>query len=101
MRGNQKSKNPRAYQRTVDILHVFICICIVVLAVTAFLDPEEYQSVYPFIFFLAAVLNAIEASAKLKRDNKGRNHKAACFGFGIVAFILLILTVVSAISVWG
>lgn len=101
MHTNRKSKNPRTYQMMVDVLHVLICICIVVLAVLAFLNPAEYQVVYPIIFFLAAVLNAIEASSKLRRDNKGKNHKAASFGFGLVALVLLILTVVSAMSVWG
>jgi len=101
MRANRKSKDPRAYQRMVDALHILICICIVVLAVMAFLNPEEYHAVYPIIFFLAAVLNAVEASGKMKRDSKGRNHKAAGVGFGLLALLLLALTAISALSVWG
>ena len=44
---NQKNKNPRSVQLLGDIVHILICICIVALAVLAFLDPAENSMVYP------------------------------------------------------
>lgn len=98
---NRKNKNPRASQLMADIIHVVICICIVILAVLAFLDPAGHMIVYPIIFFLAAVLNGIEAAGKLKRDYKGKNRKVSGMVFVLLTAALLVLTVISAVSVWG
>lgn len=100
MRGNHRNKNPRSGQLLVDVVHVLICILIVILAVLAFLDPAGHTMVYPLIFFLAAALNGIEAVGKLKRNNRGKKQLAAGISFSFVAVILLVLTVVSASSVW-
>ena len=97
---NQKNKNPRSVQLLGDIAHILICICIVALAVLAFLDPAGNSMVYPVIFFLAAVLNGMEAAGKLRRGSKKKNQKAAGLVFALAAFALLILTAVSAVSVW-
>lgn len=100
MRSNHRNKNPRSGQLLVDVIHILICILIVILAVLAFLNPAEHTMVYPVIFFLAAVLNVIEAAGKLKRDNRGKKQLAAGVSFSFVAAVLLVLTAVSAVSVW-
>lgn len=84
-----------------DVVHVVICICIVILTVLVFLDPAGHMMVYPVIFFLAAVLNGMEAAGKLKRDHKGKNKKIAGMVFVVMTAVLLVLTVISAVSVWG
>ena len=56
--------------------------------------------VYPVIFFLAAVLNGIEAAGKLKRNNRGKKQLAAGISFSLMTAVLLVLTAVSAVSVW-
>ena len=100
MYGNRKNRNPRSGQLLVDFVHIVICILIVVLAVLAFLDPEGHTMVYPVIFFLAAVLNGIEAAGRLRRDAKGKKRMAAGIAFSLVAVFLLALAVVSGASVW-
>ena len=100
MHGNRRNRNPRFGQLLVDVVHILICVLIVILAVLTFLDPAGHTMVYPVIFFLAAVLNGIEAAGKLKRNNRGKKQLAAGISFSFVAVILLVLTVVSASSVW-
>lgn len=100
MRGNHRYKNPRSGQLLVDVLHVLICVLIVILAVLAFLDPAGHIMVYPVIFFLAAVLNGIEAAGKLKRNNRGKKQLVAGISFSFLTVVLLALTAVSAVSVW-
>ena len=100
MRGNHRTKNPRSGQLLVDVLHILICILIVILAVLAFLNPAGHTMVYPVIFFLAAVLNGIEAAGTLKRNNRGKKQLAAGISFSLMTAVLLVLTAVSAVSVW-
>lgn len=97
MRGNHRNKNPRSGQLLVDVVHILICVLIVILAVLAFLDPAGHTMVYPVIFFLAAVLNGIEAVGKLKRNNRGKKQLAAGISFTFMTAVLLALT---AVSVW-
>lgn len=100
MYGNRKTKSIRTSQLIVDVIHVVVCILIVALAVLAFLNPVENDLAYPVIFFLAAVLNGIEAAGKLKRDHNRKKQKAAGIAFALAAFALLLLTLLSAVSVW-
>ena len=100
MRGNHRTKNPRSGQLLVDVLHILICILIVILAVLAFLNPAGHTMVYPVIFFLSFLLNGIEAAGKLKRNNRGKKQLAAGISFSLMTAVLLVLTAVSAVSVW-
>ena len=100
MRGNHRTKNPRSGQLLVDVLHILICILIVILAVLAFLNPAGHTMVYPVIFFFFSLLNGIEAAGKLKRNNRGKKQLAAGISFSLMTAVLLVLTAVSAVSVW-
>lgn len=100
MHGNRRNRNPRSGQLLVDVVHILICVLIVILAVLTFLDPAGHTMVYPVIFFLAAVLNGIEAAGKLKRNNRGKKQLAAGISFSFMTAVLLVLTAVSAVSVW-
>lgn len=99
MHVNRKNRNLRSSRFLVDVLHILICILIVALAALAFSNPAEHTIVYPIIFFLAAILNAVEAAGKLKRDNKRKNQLAAGISFLLAAAFLLALAVISAVSV--
>ena len=71
-------------------------------------NPEEFFRFYRNkMLYLDAQPNAAhkklaewEAAGKLKRNNRGKKQLAAGISFSFVAVILLVLTVVSASSVW-
>lgn len=98
---NRKSKNPRRIPIFVDIVHIVICIVIAVLTVLLFLNPEKNQLLFPVVFFLATLLNAVNAVVKWKAENARGGHLVSAIFFGIVAVLLFILTIVSAMSVWN
>lgn len=96
---NRKSKNPRRFPIFVDIIHIIICIVIVVLTVLLFLNPEKNQILFPVVFFLATLLNALNAVVKWKAENTRGGHLVSTFFFGIVAALLFVLTIISAMSI--
>lgn len=97
---NRKSKNPRRFPIFVDIVHIVICILIAVLTVMLFLNPEKNQILFPAVFFLATILNAVSAAVKWKAENARGGHLVSAIFFGIIAVLLFVLTIVSAMSVW-
>lgn len=97
---NRKNKNPRRFPIFVDIFHIIICIAIVILTVFLFLNPEKNQLLFPVVFFLATLLNAVNAVVKWKMENARGSHMVSAVFFGIVAVLLFILTIISVMSVW-
>lgn len=83
-----------------DILHLIIGVIIVILAVLAFLNPEENRILFPLIFFLAALLNVANGCDKL-RQNRGRSRQrtagTALISVGAGLFFLCVL---SAWTIW-
>lgn len=80
--------------------HLILGIAIVILAVLSFINPEGNPILFPLVFLLAALLNAINGVFQLKtcaRDKKrfrmGIFQILLCAGLGL-------LGVLSAISLW-
>lgn len=96
---NRKSKNPRRFPIFVDIFHIIICIVIAVLTVLLFLNPEKYKIFFPVVFFLATLLNAVSAVVKWKTESARGGHLVSAIFFGIIAALLFVLTIVSAMSI--
>lgn len=83
-----------------DMMHIVIGIVVVIMALISFINPEEYMAFFPVIFFLAAVLNLATGKYRMKRGKRNQKQKASaavqlCFGAA-----LLVLTVISAVSIW-
>ena len=72
----EKKKSGRNLYFALDMLHIVVGILIVILAVLAFLNPEENRILFPVIFLLAAVLNFANGYDKFHR-NRGRSKQRA------------------------
>lgn len=100
MFGQDKKKSPRNASVFLDIIHIILGIVIVVLAVITFLDPEDHMIMFPLIFFTGAVLNLITGAVHIKGVHEKRIRRTGYFQT-VLGVLLLLLTAVSAISIWG
>jgi len=84
----------------VDILHIVVGILIVTLAVISFLNPEDHMFLFPAIFFLAGMLNLVNGIYKIRLSGREKKKKAAGIAVLMFGFLLIALTVISAVSIW-
>jgi len=84
----------------VDVLHIVVGILIVTLAVISFLNPEDHMFLFPAIFFLAGMLNLINGIYKIRLSGREKKKKAAGIAVLMFGFLLIALTVISAVSIW-
>ena len=96
----EKKRNGRVSSFVLDTLHVIVGILIVILAVLAFLNPDENRILFPAIFLLAALLNFANGYDRF-HNNRGKKKKrfagAALMTAGVGLFLLC---VVSALTIW-
>lgn len=83
-----------------DILHIIIGVLILILAVLAFLNPEENRILFPLIFLLAAVLNVANGYDKLRRNRGRSRQRTAGTALMAVGAGLFFLCVLSARTIW-
>lgn len=83
-----------------DVLHLGLGSIIVILAVISFLNAENNLVLFPVIFMLAAVLNLVNGWVKIRQS--GRNKKKIAGGAGLILFgiALVVLSCISAFSIW-
>lgn len=101
MYGQEKRKSPRNMTLMIDWLHIIIGALIVVMAVVVFLNPEGYMMLFPLIFLLAAVLDLVNGVYRYRQSGRDRRKKAAAIGQMVIAAVLTVIAVVSAVSIWG
>lgn len=95
-----KRRSPRNTTLILDWLHIIIGVCVVVMAVIAFINPENNMILFPIIFFLAAVLNVVNGVYKYRQSGRNKKKKAMGLGLLLIAAFLLAVTIISAISIW-
>ena len=100
MAGQEKKRNPRSTALILDLLHIVIGILVVICTILAFLDPEGNSILFPVIFWLAALLNGIVGGFRLKMSGHDKKKQAGGAVQCLLAVILTILGVLSAISIW-
>lgn len=98
--GQAKRTSPRSTTLILDWLHIIIGILVVVMAVIAFINPEDNMILFPVIFFLAAVLNTVNGVYRYSQSGRNKRKKASAIGLLAIAVFLLAVMVVSAISIW-
>ena len=83
-----------------DVTHLILGIAIVILAVLSFINPEGNLMLFPLVFLLAAVLNAVSSLFQIK--TRGRDKKKLRLGLfqALLALGLFALGAVSGISIW-
>lgn len=96
----QRGRGERHAGVFLDVVHLVLGIAIVILAVLSFINPRGNKMLFPLVFLLAAVLNAVSGIFECKtwgRNKKklrlGTVHLALALGLGI-------LSVLSAVSIW-
>ena len=100
MAGQEKKRNPRSAALILDLLHIVIGILVVICAILAFLVSEGNSILFPVIFWLAALLNGIVGGFRLKMSGHDKKKQAGGAVQCLLAVILTILGVLSAISIW-
>jgi hypothetical protein len=70
-----RKHNPRKLIFTLDAVHLLVGIAVVVLAVIAFLSPEEHAVFFPAIFFLAAFLSLMNGIVRLRMSGRDTGKK--------------------------
>ena len=96
----EKKKSGRNLYFALDMLHIVVGILIVILAVLAFLNPEENRILFPVIFLLAAVLNFANGYDKFHRNRGRSKQRAAGTALMIVGTGLFFLCVLSTLTIW-
>lgn len=96
----QRGRGERHAGIFLDAAHLILGIVIVILAVLSFMNPEGNHMLFPLVFLLAAMLNAVSGIFEVK--TWGRDKKKLRFGLFqlILAAGLFVLCVLSAVSIW-
>ncbi len=100
MYGQEKKKGRRSAALFMDFVHIIIGALVVVLAVLTFVNPEQNKMLLPAIFALAAALNLFNGVHKFRRSGRDGKAKAAAAAQLFLAFLLIGITIVSAVSIW-
>ena len=96
----EKKRGPRNGAMVLDVLHVALGLMIVVLGILTFLNPEDHMFFFPVIFFLGAVLNLADGIWSRKVAARGKKNKKVGWLFLAVGVFLLVVSAVSALSIW-
>ncbi len=88
-----------------DAAHVILCIGIVALAVVIFLNPEQFQYLFPLVFGLAAVMQFLHGVPKILAYRQSHGTETGRLVAGILlcglGAILIAVAVVSGVTIWG
>lgn len=93
--------DPHGHQKFLDIFHVtagLICILLVLLSV---FNTGASMRFFPLIFFDASALNFVNAYCCF-RSSGGRSRRVGSgIAMAILGGLLLLLTYISGICIWG
>ena len=88
-----------------DGAHVILCLGIVVLAVIIFLNPTQFQPLFPLVFGLAAGMQFLHGVPKIiaYRQSHGMDKGRLTAGIllCVLGVILIAVAVVSGVTIWG
>jgi hypothetical protein len=95
-----KGRSDRHSGVILDVAHLILGAAIVILAVLSFINPEGNLMLFPLVFLLSAVLNAVNGIFRLKtRGRDKKKFRGALFQL-ILAAALGFLGILSAVSLW-
>ena len=99
MAGNNRY-SPRKLGTIQDAAHIAIGICVVLMAIFAFFDPERYMYLFPLIFLLASVLNFLTGWFYIRMYPRVRKKKAAGSLYMVIGTITALLCIISAVAIY-
>ena len=92
----------RETARYLDLVHLVLGVVIIVMAVMAFVNPQENMVLFPLIFMAAAALKLI--CGIVAAINAGSDHDRKIHLRGLMQIfagvIILGIGIVSAVSIW-
>lgn len=98
--GQERKRGSRAPAFVLDVVHVVIGILVVVLAILAFLNPEDNMILFPVIFLLASILNFINGIDRYQNGRGQRKTQLSGMVLMAVGVVLLLLCIISAVTIW-
>ncbi|MEG0369029.1 MAG: DUF6637 family protein [Hungatella sp.] len=99
--GQDRRRTPKNATLIMDWIHIVIGVLIVLMALIAFLNPEENQLLFPLIFLLAAILNLLNGVYRFRRSGHEKKKKALGIGQLVIALFLFLMVIISTVSIWG
>ncbi len=93
MKGSMTSQN----SYLLDALHVFVGLAVTVLAVFAFLSPEEHPLFFSLIFGLAGLLALANGMVRLSALQRAHRKKGSALAVIFLGLLLLLLCAISAV----
>ena len=93
MKGSMSAQN----SFMLDVLHIFVGIAVTVLAVFAFLSPEEHPLFFSLIFGLAGVLALANGAVRLSALKQAHRKTGTASAVILLGLLLLLLCAVSAV----
>lgn len=100
MVGQEKKRSGQSSAFMLDTAHVVTGILIVLLAILAFLNPEDNMILFPVIFLLAAILNFLNGLDRVRKGRGQKKIKMSGFTLMTIGGALFILCIVSAVTIW-
>ncbi|MEG7530610.1 MAG: DUF6637 family protein [Hungatella sp.] len=99
--GQDRRRTPKNTTLIMDWIHIVIGVLIVLMAMIAFLNPEENQLLFPLIFLLAAILNLLNGVYRFRQSGHEKKKKALGIGQLVIALFLFLMVIISTVSIWG
>ena len=81
--------------------HLILGIAIVILAVLSFINPEGNHMLFPLVFLLAALLNAVSGIFECKTWGQDKKKRRQGILQLALAALLAVLGILSAVSIWA
>ena len=75
----QRGRGERHAGIFLDMAHLILGIAIVILAVLSFINPEGNHMLFPLVFLLAALLNAVSGIFECKTWGRIRRNAARAY----------------------
>ncbi len=96
----QNRNSQRNLDRRLDIIHMVFCVLILAMAALAFINPEENMTLFPLVFFSAALLRLISGGFHVRTDfREGRIRAETVLDF-VFGSTIMVIGFISAISIW-
>ena len=99
---NRTKKNPYTKQTVFDVLSAVVGLAVIAVGIVSFIDLEKNAWLFPVVFLLASIFQCLLGIPRMMGgySRTSKRRKATGVGLFVLAGILLMLGVVSALCLW-
>ncbi|MCI8550380.1 MAG: hypothetical protein HFI68_07315 [Lachnospiraceae bacterium] len=99
---NRTKKNPYTKQTVFDVLSAVVGLAVIAVGIVSFINLEKNAWLFPVVFLLAAIFQCLLGIPRMMGGygRTSKRRKATGVGLFVLAGILLMLGVVSALCLW-